>query len=804
MKPIHTTLLIIAFIFVAVLPVSAADGPDRAAKKYFKKGRQAYEKVDYKTARENLLKAIEPIPHFADAHYMLGQIALAEKKAQQAMAHFSKAAQADPGHVDAQLAIGRIFLAARMPEEALVRAETVLKNDPANPDATLMKASALMAQKRGAEATATSGTAVCRGQRQRDLILLLAGAYLRQGQNTKGESVLKAGIEAHPQDIALHLQLANAHLRSGDLKASQAVMETVMGIDPKNPAHAIALARLYSETGETGKADRILKRTLKDDPSDPSRCIAVANVYLEKKQIDRAQDILNQGIAMGDPGARLRLALGELYLKTSRPQEAVDLLKKGLASTPEPAENERIGIQNALARIYLAAKDPATAKTHAQAVLDYDPVNFQALLTRGMAAKALGKPDAAIPDFKQVLRRKPDYLQGHIQLADTYVRNRQTQQARATLNTALRLAPDNSELLMAMYRVCLMDKDYKQAETHLRTLVEKHPDAVSAQAELGDFYLVLNDTSAARREYSEIVLKSPGSAIGYVKLARLYAGQGQIDSAVAQLQSGLARVKPNQTLAAELTTLFLQTERIDEAKALCDARLVRHPDEAFAHYLKGKVMTKSKKYKAAQKAFEKAAELDPMWPEAGNGLAAVFLLQNKKDKAIKRFETDLSRNPKNPTAYLALGRLYEDRSETAKAIDVYEKAVGQIPGFWSAANRLAFLLADQAVSMEALDRATGLATAAYRMKPGQAAIVDTLGWIYHKKGDTKQALHLYEQLIAAAPDDPVVNYHMGVVLEKSGDIETARQRLKTATKGDAPFFGREHAEAMLKELEARS
>jgi len=802
--PMRTILLTIALIFAIVIPATAADGPDRTAKKFYKNGLKAYEKTDFPEARQQLEKAIENYPEYADAYYTLGRIALAEKQTQQAFEYFSKATRIDPTHSQAQLEMGRILMAARMPEEALLRVEAVLKNDPGNLDALLVKGSALLAQKRSADAVQILSPLFEKGERSRDLILLLAAAHFRKGEATLGESVLKAGIKAHPKDVALHLQMAGAHQRAGDLKAAQTFLQKVIEIDPANAAYPITLARLHWESGENQKADQVLDDALKADPDDPARRIAVANFYLEKKQVDRARQLLMEGIASGDAGARLRLALSELYLKTNRAQEAVDLLEKGLKETQASETTTRIRLHNALAKIYLSARKIETAKTYAENVLKQDPTNLQALITRGMALKSSGKPDAAIRDFTQVLRRKPDFVQGYLQLADAYAMQRNAGMARKTLETGLRVAPDNRELLMASYRVCLMEKDYKQAEQHLLDLVEKYPLAIDAQAMLGDFYLTLNDESAARREYSEIVLKSPRSAVGYIKLARLYARQGQTDSAVAQLQKGLGLVEDNQALAAELVNVWLSAEHFDDALALCDKRLKANPEEAFAHYLKGRVFSRMKKYDSAKKSFEKAAEIDPMWPEAGNSLAAVYLLQDKKKEAIDHFAQTLARNPKNPTATLVLGRLYEERNEYDKAIEVYENGVAKVPGFWSAANRLAFLLADRATSVDTLDRALNIASAAYRMKPGQGAIIDTLGWIYHKKGETERALHLYEQLITAAPEDPVVNYHMGVVLEKSGDIDTARKKLQTATRGESEFYGRAHAEALLKALKKKS
>ncbi|BBO92860.1 tetratricopeptide repeat protein [Desulfosarcina ovata] len=800
----RSTIVSLVLLLCLSFGALASDGPDRTARKYYKKGTDAFEKSDFDGARTNLQKAIENYPSYADAYFKLGNVALKEKKLQEAVSDFAKATSIDPAHADAQLALGRIYLAARKPEAALQRVDTILKRQPDNLDAILVKGSALLLEKRTGDAIRLLDPLYAKGQRDVNLIVLLSSAYFKKADPDNGKKILESGIAKHPQSTLLHLQLANFLLRRGDLKNAQATMETVVKIDPDNAAHAIALARLYWQTQDKEKAEHLLARSLEQNPADAPGRIAIANFYLEEKQIDPARDILLAGIAAGDPGVALKLALGELYIKTGNAQAAVDLLKSDLEQNQTAGETERNQLRNALAKIYIAARDPATAKTYVEAVLANDPHNLQALASRGMALKATGNPQAAIVDFNQVLARQPDFLGGYIQLADAYVMRRQLQAARETLDKGLHLAPHNRELLMAAYRVNLKDKDYKQAETHLRTLVEESPDAVDAQAELGDFYLALNDESSARREYSEIVLKAPRSPIGYIKLARLYLRQGKKASAVAQLRKGYQQGGKNPLLAAELITALLTAEQYDDAMALCDARLNEKPDEALAHDLKGKVMTRMKKFKAAQKAFEKAVALEPKWPQAGNDLAALFILQDKRKEAIAQFRKALADNPKNPVAYLTLGKLYEDKREYEKAIEIYKKGVGQVPGFWTAANRLAFLIADRTTSMETLDEAQKIASAAFRMKPGEGMIVDTLGWIHYKKGETEQALALYEKLIAAAPEDPLINYHMGAVLEKDGDIESARKRLKTATRGDTAFMGRERAEAMLKKLGSKS
>ena len=202
---------------------------------------------------------------------------------------------------------------------------------------------------------------------------------------------------------------------------------------------------------------------------------------------------------------------------------------------------------------------------------------------------------------------------------------------------------------MAAYRVCLKKRITKGPRITCKTVIENNPQEIDTQAELGDFYLALNDDSSAKREYSEIVLKSPRSPIGHIKLARLYTRQGQTDNAIKQLQKGYDLTKRNRSIALELTSALIAADRQEEALALCKARLAENPKEALAYDLQGKVLTSQKKYKDAQKAFEKACELAPTWPQAGNNLAALFLLQENKKTGHRPLRDGARKKPPEPS-----------------------------------------------------------------------------------------------------------------------------------------------------------
>ena len=52
----------------------------------------------------------------------------------------------------------------------------------------------------------------------------------------------------------------------------------------------------------------------------------------------------------------------------------------------------------------------------------------------------------------------------------------------------------------------------------------------------------------------------------------------------------------------------------------------------------------------------------------------------------------------------------------------------------------------------------------------------------------------------AAPEDDVLNYHLGAVLLKQGQKDEARERLRKALEDEGSYPGRAEAEKLLKEL----
>ena len=194
--------------------------------------------------------------------------------------------------------------------------------------------------------------------------------------------------------------------------------------------------------------------------------------------------------------------------------------------------------------------------------------------------------------------------------------------------------------------------------------------------------------------------------------------------------------------------------------------------------LHAKLSLTARQFADAERTLRKAAALPNPLPEAYTLLGRLFIAQGKLTEATKEF-SDLVRNdPQSVAGQLMLGLLLHAQRDVPGAIEHYEKAVALDPRTAApAANNLAWLYAE---SGDNLDRALELAQSARAQLTGDAEPLDTLGWVYMKKGATSQAETFIRQAVDLNPNNALYHYHLGVIYAKKGDDANARKSLQRA------------------------
>jgi tetratricopeptide (TPR) repeat protein len=77
--------------------------------------------------------------------------------------------------------------------------------------------------------------------------------------------------------------------------------------------------------------------------------------------------------------------------------------------------------------------------------------------------------------------------------------------------------------------------------------------------------------------------------------------------------------------------------------------------------------------------------------------------------------------------------------------------------------------------------------------PDDPSVMDTLGWIYYKKGLYGNAVQEFSDSLEKLPENATVHYHLGAALLKKGDKARAKLSLEKALALDDNFDGAKDA-----------
>ena len=210
-------------------------------------------------------------------------------------------------------------------------------------------------------------------------------------------------------------------------------------------------------------------------------------------------------------------------------------------------------------------------------------------MAHGNLGIELAKEPATLPEavahFEAAIRIRPEYVEGHRNLALAYWNANRLDDAIREYQTALRIEPTYGTDHMNLGRL-LAARPGREAEAtmHLETAVRLDPSLESAYYALGDLS-ARTRPDAAIAYYRAAVRLKPDHAEAHLNLANVLSIEpGRLDEAVAEYREAI-RVRPNYPEAYfNIGSLLMDVPgRGAEATAAFDAAILLRPDYAEAH-----------------------------------------------------------------------------------------------------------------------------------------------------------------------------------------------------------------------------
>jgi tetratricopeptide (TPR) repeat protein len=433
-----------------------------------------YESGKKSEAHARLAAAIARQPQSIDLHTMSARLLLADRRFAEAESAARAANGIDADRFEPLYVLGTIALEQRRMDDALAFLRKAAAAAPRAPGPQIQLGRLELARGNATVALQYAREAVSLAPRQPLAQLLLVHALLAARDVKNAETASAQLLRDNPGSPEAQSAAGSVALLKGDLSEARRAFTRALALAPQSPEALSGLAQVELSAKQPAAAVALASRTVAQHPDDLGILLVAARTFLAAKDLRQAEATLQQALKAPGAGSSLQLygMLAGIYFTEKRLDEAKSQFETLARQEPssiaaptmigiilqlqnKPAEAqavyERLLQTNAKAPI--AANNLAmlladsgqqldVALNHAQAAKNALPQDPAINDTLGWVYFKKGLSDLAIASFKVSVTQEPANPVYHYHHGLANAQRGDKVSARQSLSEALRLKPD--------------------------------------------------------------------------------------------------------------------------------------------------------------------------------------------------------------------------------------------------------------------------------------------------------------------------------------------------------------------------
>jgi tetratricopeptide (TPR) repeat protein len=654
----------------------------------------------------------------------------------------------------------------------------------------------------------------------------IGAMWQEQGAPLRAIGFLLKASQLDPKNVQNRIRLARCYLTIGRFADAKKEALKVLEQVPDNGDAIVALAEAARRKEEIEEASQQLQKFPKKD--NLSFHLASANLFLNSGNLAAAENALRQALTLDPKSSAAHMAMGDLYLLKKDQKQASEEFKKAAdlapvrsmerlkyaalkSATGDAEEVRRISTEMTkqapdylpgwalLAELALKDKKYDEALSLLENDFSRDPEYIDGRRLESDVLLAKGDTKKAVEVLERLDHIYPDTSLIKYQLALAYLQNNNLNQAKAALDQAVSTSPNYTDAILLLAEINVQTGHGEMVIEPMTNLLKRNPDLRRAAVLLAAAYGSLDRFDDAVVVVGEQARLAPQDPQAQMALGLTLRQMKRNDEARQAFEKAAELAPDNLAPVDQIVDLDLLDKRFDAARQRIRRQFQKTPDAPAAHFFEGKILAAEGKWDSAQAELQKTLQLDPAFSSAYELLVQTYLAANKLPEAVSELQAELAKNPNNASAVMTLAVIYERMQDYPKARDAYEKVISLNPNLIFALNNLAYLYVDR---LNDLNKAYDLARKARELKGNDPAVADTFGWILSKRGEYQQALAILQESAAKLPDNPEVQFHLGMTAYMMGQTDLAKVALRKAAGADKDFPGKEEGKRRLAVLES--
>jgi putative PEP-CTERM system TPR-repeat lipoprotein len=597
----------------------------------------AYQKKDFKRAKELVLQLLKVAPDSPQALILAGAIELQVGTTLQAETYLTKVLTAAPQASLARRLLVAAYMRSGQLDKAIATLQPILKEAETNPAISALAGEIFLQSgdiKKAQEYFSKATRQDPKNSRNRTALALTHLA----GGNESGIGELQAIADSDSSTLA-DMALISVSLRRGELDKA---LKAIDGLEKKQPGKPMA-ANLRGRTllakKDVGGARKAFEQALSIDPTFLPAIASLASLDVADKKPELARKRFEDLLVKIPNQPQALLALAELRAREGgKKEEVIELINKAVTANPTEKMPRLL-----LVDLHLRSKDAKLALAAAQSAVAAIPDSPEILDALGRAQLASGDTNQALITFNKVAGLQPSSPLPQMRLAEANMVAKDKSAATQSLRRALEIKPNHLDAQLGLIRLAMDAKSYSEATTVARAVQKQRPK----------------------------------EAVGYQFEGDIAVAQKKFDAAADAYRAGLKQgAYPD--LSIKLHAVLKGNGKSAEAEKLASGWLRDNPkDPAVRMYLAQDAIA-SKDMAGAEKHYQSVIQIQPNNAIAYNNLAWVTG-QLKKDGAVAYAEKAIALVPEQPAYMDTLAMLLMEKSDLAKALEWQTKAVGLQP-----------------------------------------------------------------------------------------------------------------------------
>lgn len=495
-----------------------------------------------------------------------------------------------------------------------------------------------------------------------------------------------------------------------------------------------------------------------------------------------------------------------LYINQGNYKKAKELLEKVYDNNPDS-----LYLNKKMAVLSQRLGDLKDALGFAGKCVDIDPEDLHSHMLLAELSAMNGDRETEIEEYRAILKLDPDQQRVRFLLATSLIKTNRLDGAMEQLNELIAQEPRLSFAHYYKGRIYIEWGNYQAAESEYLQTLELDDTFEPALFDLAGLYQYQRKLEEAITLYKRLVYLYPNNRTAQERLMGLYNTLGQtdnIDELIGNIQS---QSKPGDPGRQTLGLYYLQNGSFADAIAEFDLIVTAWPDDYKSRYLLALAYEESGLPEKALEHLEVIKKDSEYFTNAQIHIFYILIDMGKNEEAVKSIEKAIDMKKDEATLYLALSSLYSDQEDYSKSAAVLQNALkyneknieilfrlgialdksGDRPGCIEqmkkvleidpnnadTLNYIGYSYAEDGVN---LDEALDMIQRALKISPDSGYIIDSLGWVYYRKGQYDKALDSLEKAFSLKSDDPTIAEHLGDVYFKKNEYQRSIEMYEKA------------------------